>query len=139
MSPESVQDLIKELLGRKGLKITPQRLIIAEYLLGSRMHPTADEIYQAVQDRLPACSRATLYNTLNTLVEASVINAVSTEPGRVRYDANIHPHHHFVDIHTGRIHDIPWDRVSSLCQELGKEFNILDYQITFYGEYFPDD
>jgi Fe2+ or Zn2+ uptake regulation protein len=117
----------------KGLKITPQRVVITDCLVHTESHPTADEVYEAVKDRLPACSKATIYNTLNTLAEAGVLHAVSTEPGKVRYDANMHPHHHFVDTRTGAIYDIPWEQIPTLCASLGQEFQIQDYQITFYG------
>jgi Fe2+ or Zn2+ uptake regulation protein len=130
-------DEIRQLLAEKQLKVTPQRAVIADYLMHTQDHPTADEVYEAVKDRLPACSRATIYNTLNTLLEAGVVNTMSSEPGKTRYDANIHPHHHFIDTKTGAIHDIPWEQVAQLCQSLGEQYRIQDYQITFYGEYDP--
>jgi len=131
-------DEIRQLLVEKQLKVTPQRAVIADYLMHTQDHPTADEVYDAVKDRLPACSRATIYNTLNTLLEAGVVNTMSSEPGKTRYDANIHPHHHFIDTKTGAIHDIPWEQVAQLCQSLGEQYRIQDYQITFYGEYNPE-
>lgn len=130
MTPEKIRMLLTE----KGLKITPQRVVITDYLVHALDHPTADEVFEAVSDRLPACSRATIYNTLNILVEAGVICAISTEPGKTRYDANMSAHHHFIDTRTGRIYDIPWERVDQLCQSLGENFKVHDYQITFYGE-----
>ena len=131
-------DEIRQLLAEKQLKVTPQRAVIADYLMHTQDHPTADEVYDAVKDRLPACSRATIYNTLNTLLEAGVVNTMSSEPGKTRYEANIHPHHHFIDTKTGAIHDIPWEQVAQLCQSLGEQYRIQDYQITFYGEYNPE-
>jgi Fe2+ or Zn2+ uptake regulation protein len=128
---------IRSLLERHGLKVTPQRMVIAEFLLHTDTHPTADEVFKVVEDRLPAISRATVYNTLNTLVEAGVLHAVSTEPGITRYDANQEPHHHFVDTATGTLHDLPWELVDQLCCSLGPDYRIADYQITFFGEYKP--
>src|SRR5688572_32082218 len=99
---------VEELLSTHGVKPTPQRMVIAEYLLGTHCHPTADEVFQAVKTMLPvSLSRATVYNTLNALVAAGVIQEVTTEAGRVRYDANMSDHHHFVDIETGDVIDIP--------------------------------
>lgn len=124
------------LLQRHGVKPTPQRVVILDYLVNTPSHPTADEVLEAVQNKLPvALSRATVYNTLNTLVDAGVIRAISTEPGRTRYDANLHEHHHFVDTETGRIFDIPWEQVNQLCESLGQDYQIQDYQITFFGKY----
>ena len=59
--------------------------------------------------------------------EAAIANGVCVRPIMQR----------LVDTVTGRIYDIPWEQVSSLCQELGEAFRIIDYQITFYGEYRP--
>jgi Fur family peroxide stress response transcriptional regulator len=130
-------EAIRKILMEKGLKVTPQRMVIADYLIHEKTHPTADDVFEAVKSRLPACSRATVYNTLNTLVDAGVVSAIATEPGKTRYDANMHPHHHFIDTRTGAIHDIPWEQVSQLCESLGSAFKIQDYQITFFGEYQP--
>src|SRR5262249_41636599 len=133
MTPERIRSLLLE----KGLNVTPQRVVITDYLLHTEGHPCADEVFEAVRERLPSCSKATVYNTLNTLVEARIIHAFSPEPGKTRYDANMRPHHHFIDMNTGVVHDIPWEQVDQLCQSLGGEFKIEDYQITFYGEYRP--
>lgn len=128
---------LRQLLEAKGLKVTAHRMVIAEALMQTQRHPTADEVYQRVQSMLPAISRATVYNTLNTLVESGLVRAVSTEPGVTRYDANLEAHHHFVDTRTGQIYDIPWENIDQLCQSLGGNFKIHNYQITFYGEYSP--
>lgn len=126
---------IEELLLKHGVKPTPQRAVIAEYLLGTHCHPTADEVFQAVGDKLPVpLSRATVYNTLNALVEAGVIKEVVTEPGRARYDANISEHHHFVDVKTGAVVDIDDELVSAIKTKLGEQFKVHRYHITFFGE-----
>jgi Fur family peroxide stress response transcriptional regulator len=77
----------RALLLEKGLNITPQRVVITDYLLHTIEHPSADEVFEAVKERLPSCSRATVYNTLNTLTEAGIVRAFSPEPGKTRYDA----------------------------------------------------
>jgi Fur family transcriptional regulator, iron response regulator len=126
---------VEEILLAKGVKPTPQRVVIAEYIIGTDCHPTAEQILEAVADRLPVqLSRATVYNTLKTLVDAGVIIEVFTEPGRARYDANITDHHHFVDVKTGRIVDIPAELVPKLQEQLGDKYKVHNYTITFYGE-----
>ena len=126
---------VEELLTSHGVKPTAQRVVITEFVMGTQEHPTADQILQNVSDRLPvSLSRATVYNTLNTLVEAGVIREVFTEPGPARYDANLDRHHHFVDTRTGRIFDIPWEEVPQLPKELTGKYKVHGYQITFFGE-----
>lgn len=125
----------EEMLLAKGVKPTPQRVVITEFLLGTTSHPTADQVLEAVADRLPVqLSRATVYNTLNALVEAGVIQEVFTEPGPARYDANVSDHHHFVDVKSGKILDIPAELVPDLTKKLGGKFKIHNFQVTFYGE-----
>jgi len=125
----------EQLLLSRGVKPTPQRVVIADYLLQTDSHPTADEVLSAVAEALPvALSRATVYNTLNTLKEAGVIKEVLTEPGRVRYDANISHHHHFVDVKTGKIVDIPADKVEAIGELLGDQYKVHGFQVLFYGE-----
>ncbi len=125
---------VEKMLIARGVKPTAQRVVIAEYLLQTHDHPTADEILQAVAERLPVLSRATVYNTLHTLVEAGVIQEVITDAGCVRYDANTSDHHHFVDVTSGRIFDIPNDMVPELKERLGERFKVHGYKVVFYGE-----
>jgi Fe2+ or Zn2+ uptake regulation protein len=126
---------IEEMLLEHGVKPTPQRAVIAEYLVGTQSHPTADEVFQAVSDKLPVpLSRATVYNTLNTLVEAGVLKEVITESGRTRYDAKVTDHHHFIDVKTGQVLDVDPELVSQLKLKLGDKFKVHSFHITFYGE-----
>ena len=59
---------LAESFRQKGLKITPQRRLIFEALVGDHSHPTADDVYQRVVPALPNISRTTVYNTLGELV-----------------------------------------------------------------------
>ena len=124
------------MLSNRGVKPTPQRVVITQFLLDTQSHPTAEQVLEVVKNKLPvALSRATVYNTLNTLVAAGVIQEVYTEPGgSARYDANMKQHHHFVDVRTGKIYDIPFHKVPTLEQHLKKDFKVHNYTITFYGE-----
>ncbi len=133
-------ETIRKTLETHGLKVTPQRSVVLGYLMSTDRHPNAEEVFQAVSIHLAgAISKATVYNTLNTLVDAGAIVEVSAEPGVTRYDANIESHHHFIDRETGRIYDIPWESVEPLCQTLGNDFSIQDYHVTFYGKALKQD
>lgn len=59
-----------------GLKMTPQRRAIIEFLQSSVDHPTAEDIMNAVNERFPMTSRPTVYNTLNWLKGSGLINEV---------------------------------------------------------------
>lgn len=124
---------IRQLLTKRHLKVTPQRVMIVDYMMQTDCHPTAEEIYEAVKEAIPGLSKGTLYNVLKTLVDANILNTVALEPGTVRYDANVSNHHHFIDVITGEVYDIPWDKVQNLFKALGEEYNVANYQVNFYG------
>lgn len=88
-----------------GLKMTPQRRAIVEYLQSATDHPTAEEVLRAVNERFPMTSRATVYNTLNWLKGAGMIREVF-EGGIVRFDPNTSDHHHFVCRKCGKVEDL---------------------------------
>ncbi len=131
---------IEQILNDHGVKPTPQRAVIADFLLNTCCHPTADEVFAAVAEKLPVpLSRATVYNTLSILVEHKVIQEVFTEPGKTRYDANLSDHHHFVDSQTGEVIDVDLKNIAHLPVSLTNDFldgkfELEGYQITFFGK-----
>ncbi len=101
LTPEKLSALVEE----RGLKMTPQRRAIVDCLAATRVHPTADEVFADVNSRFPMTSRATVYNTLNLLLDAHLVNIVE-EAGLKRFDPNIEPHHHFICSICGMVEDI---------------------------------
>jgi Fe2+ or Zn2+ uptake regulation protein len=128
------------MLSSRGVKPTAQRVVITDFLMRTDCHPTAEQVLESVAGALPVpLSMATVYNTLNLLVQAGVIQEVHTEPGGcARYDANIEQHHHFVDSKSGRIYDIPFEAVPVLGKSLDKKFKVTNYTVIFYGETVDD-
>ncbi len=72
-------------------------------------HPSADEVFEAVNAKHPAVSRATIYNTLKLFVDKGLCRTLTLREGRIVYDPNMASHHHLVDEDSGRIYDLPWD------------------------------
>ncbi len=94
-----------------GLKVTPQRFAVLEHLAHSHDHPTADEIFKAINEQFPRASRATVYNAVTALAEAGMIGVICLDDGITRYDANLAPHHHFVCRTCYKIFDVPSEEV----------------------------
>lgn len=92
----TTDDLISHLRDA-GLRVTPQRLVIYEALVQDKHHPTAQGLFEELQSRLPSLSQATVYNTLETMVEMGLVRELGTAgDGTVRYDADTSPHAHLV-------------------------------------------
>ena len=116
-----------------GIQPSVQRVAVARYVLSTSDHPSADEVWQEVRRGLPVISRATVYNTLNLLVERGLLRAHVLAPRRVVFDPNLDRHHHFIDERTGQIHDVPWSavQVGALADLPG--FDVREYQVVMRG------
>jgi Fur family iron response transcriptional regulator len=85
---------------------TRQRVAIARLLFSRPQHVSADEVWSLANRADPTTSKATVYNTLNLFSERGLIREVIAHPGKVYYDSNTAPHHHFYDVDTGTLTDI---------------------------------
>ncbi len=110
-----------------------QRLAVAAYVLETDEHPSADQVWARVKARLPMISRATVYNTLNLFVEKGLLRQLVIAEGKVVFDPNVAPHHHFVDEATGDIHDIPWEALDVRKIDALKGLNVREYQVVLRG------
>ena len=90
---------------------THQRVEIARVLFTGEQHLSADQVLARVNEEEAHVSKATVYNTLNLFARKGLIREVIVDPSRVFYDTNSGPHHHFYNVDTGELHDIPDDLV----------------------------
>ncbi len=99
---------IRSLLEDHGLRCTPQRYAVMAFLMEQNMHPTAVEIFDAVNRLDPRSSRATTYNNLRDLVQAGLVREVAIEGRAARFDATGLRHNHFICDRCGGVEDIAW-------------------------------
>ena len=101
------RDEIARLLERHGIQPTTQRIDIARVLFGRHQHLCAEDVLQRVTAAGARVSKATVYNTLGLFARKGLVREVIVEPGRVFYDPNTRPHHHFYNVDTGELIDVP--------------------------------
>lgn len=99
---------IRRSLESSGLRCTPQRHCVMAFLAESPGHPTAAEIFEAVNRLDPRSSRATTYNNLRDLVQAGLVREVAVEGRAARFDAKGIRHHHFICDQCGNVEDVEW-------------------------------
>lgn len=99
---------IESLFQERGLRLTPQRFALMDYVVHSHEHPTADQIYEAVNRHDPSGTKATVYNNLRALVDAGLVREVPLEGRAARFDVNLVRHHHFICDHCGALEDVDW-------------------------------
>jgi Fur family peroxide stress response transcriptional regulator len=112
---------IRQRLEDGGLRFTAQRYSVMAFLLEHPGHPTAAEIFEAVNSVDPRSSRATTYNNLRDLVEAGLVREVAMEGRAARFDAKNVQHHHFICDRCGTVEDVEHYSVPSpAAGSLGK-------------------
>jgi Fur family peroxide stress response transcriptional regulator len=99
---------IRKSLEKCGLRCTPQRYAVMAFLMQHTSHPTAAEIFEAINRADPRCSKATTYNNLRDLVLAGLVREVAVEGRAARFDAKGTRHHHFVCDRCGKVEDVDW-------------------------------
>ena len=102
----TISELVQRLRDR-GWRLTVQRRVVAEVLAGDHVHLTADAVHSRAQLVLPEISLATVYNTLNELVDMGEVLEISAGDGPKRYDPNTTiPHHHLYCVECGALRDV---------------------------------
>jgi Fur family transcriptional regulator, iron response regulator len=124
---------VRAVLKDREIHPSAQRVAIAEYVLSTTEHPSADEVWTRVRERFPVVSRATVYNTLNLFVDRGLLRQFVLREGHVVFDPNLAPHHHFIDDATGTIHDLPWDAVEVGDPSGLEGFEVREYQVVLRG------
>ena len=124
---------IKRSLEGSGLRCTPQRFAVMKFLMEHTSHPTAAEIFEAVNRVDPRSSRATTYNNLRDLVEAGLVREVAVEGRAARFDAKGMRHHHFICDRCGNVEDMDWYEVPRPATgSLGKR-TLRECEVIFRG------
>ena len=101
------RDNMAALLRSHDINPTHQRIEIAHALFSRQEHLSADQIMAIVNTHHSETSKATVYNTLKLFLEKRLVREVIVDPGKVFYDPNTSEHHHFYDMVSGQLTDIP--------------------------------
>src|SRR5438477_2254489 len=126
-------EVIKRFFDDSRLRCTPQRYAVMAFLMECNGHPTAAEIFEAVNRVDPRSSRATTYNNLRDLVQAGLVREVAVEGRAARFDAKGVRHHHFICDRCGKVEDIDWYDVRRPASgSLGKRI-LRECELIFRG------
>lgn len=118
----------------RGLRCTPQRFAVLDFLLKNPAHPTAEEIFQEINRSDPRASRATIYNNLRVLIDAGLVREFVQANRSARFGAQVVRHHHFVCDRCGKIEDIDWFDLQGIPRrrELGPRM-VREYELVLRG------
>jgi Fur family transcriptional regulator, peroxide stress response regulator len=135
MDISSEQNLVKSLRAA-GMRITPQRAAICSLLSSVDSHPTAQDIYAVLRPQFPSLSLATIYNTLEVLIQVGAVNALgSVGDNTVHYDADTGPHVNLACLVCHRVIDYPSEHIQHVEAEVQSSsgYRLLGARVLYYG------
>ena len=106
--------------------ITKQRKVILEELKKTTSHPTADEVFLMVRQRLPRISLGTVYRNLELLSENGLIQKLDWSGRQKRYDGNFENHYHIRCLNCGRVEDVLINPLAVIEETFR---TVTDYQV----------
>ncbi len=129
------QELV-ERLREWGVRVTPQRLAIAEATLNSTDHPSVQQIYERVRQHFPSMTLATIYSTLGVLEKSGLIQELPFQKSS-RYESNLEPHVNLVCMECGNVVDAEMgqETVVRLRSQIANQsnFEVGWQRVDFYG------
>lgn len=138
------QEKFKEMLREKGLKVTNQRLLVLEVLAANQdKHMAVEDIYELVKEDYPEIGLATIYRTVQLLLEMQLVDRINLDDGCVRYEIGgfyggegKHHHHHLICKTCGKVFSFKDDLLDGLERHIEEEtnFHVLDHELKFYGQ-----
>lgn len=133
---EAENSPLLERLRDRGWRLTAQRRVVAEVLNGEHVHLSAEDIYSQAKILLPEISLATVYNTLNELVDMGEVHEITAGSGPRRYDPNTAvAHHHLRCVECGVLRDVNPEGIDRLVLSRLEQhgFELLDVDVVFRG------
>ena len=119
-----------EMMNKKGLRITPQRLAVLDTVRELKSHPTAENVLDYIKSHHPNIATGTVYKTLDTFVKKGIIKKVNTEKNIQRFDSVLEKHHHLYCSTTDQIEDYFDDELDKLIERYFRNKKIPNFQIS---------
>ena len=121
----------------KNLRYSQQRENIYQYLLSSRIHPSAEMIYTDLKPQIPDLAMGTVYRNLSLFKEQGLVSSVATVKGVERFDGNTDPHVHFICAGCDAVIDLMEMEIPQALSQAAEAAcggNVNECQLSFTGK-----
>lgn len=131
-NPRTIADRARD----KGIRMTPQRVMIAGIIDAAEDHPNAEEIYARAGANTSGISLATVYRTLKSFADEGILERHDFGDGRARFEDAKRAHHdHLLDIETGEVIEFVDPEIERLQAEIAKRlgYELIGHKFELLG------
>ncbi|MBN9353008.1 MAG: transcriptional repressor [Hyphomicrobium denitrificans] len=119
-----------------GLRMTGQRLVIAQVLSAATDHPDVEEVHRRAHAVDPRISLSTVYRTLKLFAAKGILERHDFGHGRGRYETTMGNHHdHLLNVETGQVIEFSNAEIEALQERVARElgFELVGHRLELYG------
>ena len=134
MAASIVAEDVRRLLHKKGLRLTPQRLLILQALQEAKTHLDAEELYRILKERDRRISLATVYRNLALLCEVGLVEQrfFAGSQQRVYYEPHGSEHYHFTCRKCGKVIEFESDLIPQVERALEDKHGVRVERVCVY-------
>ncbi|HZS04945.1 MAG TPA: transcriptional repressor [Blastocatellia bacterium] len=134
-SKQALHRRLREALGDEGRHFTRQRAAVFEYLSRVDHHPTAEEVFLAVRQKLPRISLATVYKNLEALAACGTAAKLTYGDAAARYEIRRDHHYHTRCLGCGSLTDLDATAGEQFLKRIRPQagFEVTDYRLELLG------
>ncbi len=133
--PGRIRTELAAVLRNRGLRVTPQRIVILSAIVAADDHFSADDVHLAIAEENPGVNLSTVYRTLETFEHQHLVHRTDLGLGRIVYHwSGKDAHHHLVCHACGRIVEVDDETLQPLIHEFETRYGFhadLQHQSIF--------